>query len=159
VSQSKPMHVRANSDLTLELGPATRGAPCECCATRSTTVHGFVYRAGEAFAVYHAGWTSSHPQLGVTLAIAIGAWDDDDDAGDRVAFGMEAFSTESEIRFALVEPDQSPWGDTALFGKLLSREHALRHPTLRQAFAVAELIVSDDARIRAVLRATPTASA
>ena len=72
---------------------------------------------------------------------------------------MEAFPTADEIRFALVEPDQSPFADTPLYGALLSRERALRHPSLQQAFAVAELIVSDDARLRTVLRATPTARA
>src|SRR3954465_10320064 len=104
--------------LTLELGPEQSGAPCECCGLRSTTVHGIVYGAGAAFAVYHAGWTSNHPQLGVNLAVAVG--------DDTVAFAMEAFPTESEIRFALVEPEQSPFAGAPRFTNLLTRERALR---------------------------------
>lgn len=144
-----------NADLSLELGPQEAGTVCNCCGTRSTTVHGFVYRAGDAFAIYYAGWTTQHPERGVTLAVATGEWAEGSSPADRVSIGMEARATDAEIHFTVVEPDQSPWGETALFGKMLSRQAALGHPSLRQTLEVAELVVRDDPRIHSVLESLP----
>src|SRR5690606_31225152 len=119
------------TDLSLELGPQEAGFICECCGTRTTTVHGFVYAAGEAFAIYYAGWSVQHPERGVTMAIATGEWSEGSGPADRVSIGVQARSLETEIHFSVLEPSQSPWGETELFGEMLPRDKALQHPSLR----------------------------
>src|SRR5258708_3333470 len=112
------------TDLSLEPGPQEDGTVCDCCGTQSTTVHGFVYKDGDAFSIYYAGWSSHHPEWGVTMAIATGEWSEGSGPADRVSIGVEARSTATEIQFTVINPEQSPWGETALFGKMLSREKA-----------------------------------
>ena len=58
----------------LELGDTGEMAPCDCCGAKSRTAHGFVYRGGDAYAVYYAGWSDGPPGRGVSLAIAVGEW-------------------------------------------------------------------------------------
>lgn len=140
-----------SSNLSLEAGPQEAGMVCGCCGTRSTTVHGFVYRSGEAFAVYYAGWSRQHPERGVTMAIATGEWVEGSGPQDRTSIGLEARPTASEVQFTIVGPEQSPWGETPLFGKMLSRERAKVSPSLKSTLEVAELVTRDDSRVRAVL--------
>jgi hypothetical protein len=116
-----------NTDLSLELGPQQAGTVCGCCGTQSTTVHGFVYRDGDALAIYYAGWSMQHRERGITLAIATGDWAEDSGPVDRISIGIEARAADAEIHFTIVDPDQSPWGETALIGKMLSREAAIVH--------------------------------
>lgn len=54
------------SNLSLEVESEQPGAACDCCGIKSTTVHGFVYKSGDAFAVYYAGWSTQHPERGVS---------------------------------------------------------------------------------------------
>lgn len=134
-------------NLQLEAGESDRPTRCECCGRVSRTVHGFVYKDGDAYAIYYAGWSEGHPERGVTMAVAVGEWDDDSDNSDRVSVGLEARATESEIQFAVLEPEQSPWAQTDLLGAMCSRSAALAHPVLKEIFEIAEHVVSHDERI------------
>jgi hypothetical protein len=140
-----------NSDLSIEAGPQEEGTVCDCCGTRSTTVHGLVYRSGDAFAVYYAGWSRQHAERGLTMAIATGEWTEGSGPRDRISIGLEARPTATEVQFTIVDPEQSPWGETALFGKMLSREESLASPSLKSTLEVAESIVRDDPRVHQVL--------
>jgi hypothetical protein len=139
------------SRLRLELGESGEAAPCKCCDARSRTAHGFVYRDDDAYAVYYAGWSDEHPERGVTLAIAVGEWTEGSSPTDRVSIGMLAIPTPSSVDFKVMNPIDSPWGDTSLLGNMLGREQALAHPALKEAMHVAEHIVRDDMRVRRFL--------
>ena len=139
------------SRLALEVGPSEAGAECECCGNQSVTAHGFVYKDGDAFAIYYAGWTPGHAKRGVSMAIATGEWTDGTGPADRVSIGLTAQSAEDEIQFRVVGPDESPWGDTPLFGRMLVREDALKHSRLRVTYEIAELVVREDPRVHAAL--------
>ena len=141
--------------LSLELGPQEAGSICDCCGVRSTTVHGFVYQSGDAFAIYYAGWSGQHPERGVTMAIATGEWSDGSTSADRVSIGLQARSHEGAIHFSVLEPNQSPWGKTHLFGEMLPRDKALQHPSLRKTLEVAELVVREDPRVHSFLWEQP----
>ena len=140
------------SDLSLEPGPSEPGTVCECCGTRSITVHGFVYEKGDPFAVYYAGWTATHPERGVTIAVATGKWDEDSTSDDRVSMGVDAHATEKELQFSAIDPEQSPWGETELFGRMLRRAETIRHSRFKATLAVAELVVREDQRVHDFLR-------
>lgn len=138
------------SVLTLELGPEDPPTKCVCCGKTSRIVHGFVYRNGDAYSVYYAGWSEGHPDRGVTMAIAIGEWAEGSSASERVSMGLEARATETQIQFTVLNPEQSPWHKMDLLGEMLSREQALKHPALKEIFEVAEHVVRDDARVKTV---------
>ena len=138
-------------NLQLEAGEADRPTRCDCCGRVSRTVHGFIYKDGDAYAVYYAGWSEGHPDRGVTMAIAVGEWTDDSTTSDRVSVGIESRSTASEIQFSVLEPEQSPWGHTELLGAMLARPKALAHPVLPEIFEVAEYVVAHDERVASFL--------
>jgi hypothetical protein len=133
--------------LKIELGEDPPPTRCECCGAATSTAHGFVYEAGDARAIYYAGWSAGHPDRGVTMAIAIGDWDEGADASKRVSIGLAAYSTEKEIQFSVLSPENSPWGRTDLLGRMLPRSEALRHPLLQEAYAIAEHIATHDGRV------------
>ena len=139
------------TDLSLELGEEEAGAICDCCGRRSRTVHGFVYRNGDAFAVYYAGWSPEHLDRGVTLAIATGEWAEGSGPADRVSIGLATYSKPAEIQCTVLDPEQSPWGETPLFGKMLPRVTALRSRSLKSTLEVAEVVTREDPRVRSVL--------
>lgn len=136
---------------SLETGPEEEGAACDCCGKRSSTVHGFVYRNGDAFAIYYAGWSERHPERGVTMAIATGEWSDGSGPQDRVSIGLGAHPSDTEVEFRIAEPEESPWHETPLLGRMLSRERALASDALTATLEIAELISRDDSRLSAVL--------
>ena len=78
------------NDMRFEFGPTGRGLQCTCCGHESATAHGFIYAGNEPYAVYYAGWTPEHPEQGVTMAIAVGEWDEESTADDRTAVGVDA---------------------------------------------------------------------
>lgn len=82
------------------------------------------------------------------MAIAVGEWDEGSSPADRVSVGVRATSTASSIHFTVLDPSESPWGNTPLLGQMLEREQALAHPALRDVMHVAEHITRDDERVR-----------
>jgi len=139
------------SMLRLEVGEPPEARPCECCGATSRTAHGFVYRDGDAYAIYYAGWSDGHPERGASMAVAVGEWAEGSSPADRVSVGVRAIPTPSSVDFTVLNPDESPWGETPLLGKMLGRDQALAHPALAEVMDVAEHIVRDDARVRSFL--------
>jgi hypothetical protein len=111
-------------------------------------VWGFVYCDGNAYAVYYAGWTRGHDEVG--MLIGIGEWGEEAGPDSRYSFGLVARSQESNVVFMVVGPDNSPIGEVKFIGHLLSREEALSHPEIQDVYHVAEHIVRDDPRLAAV---------
>jgi hypothetical protein len=134
--------------LRLEIGEGAEGEPCVCCGVASITAHGFLYRNGDAHAIYYAGWSVRHPEHGVTMAIAVGRWEEGSSAADRVSIGVRATSTATTIDFIALNSADSPWSNTPLLGKMLERDQAVTHPAWREVLEVAEYVVQNDARIR-----------
>ena len=121
---------------------------CICCNNKSLTGHGFVYRNEDAYAVYYGAWSSAHVEKLVSFAVAIGEWGDDSTSNDRVCFGVEAKENDDKIIFRVLSPDESPWPNANLLGKMLDREDALIHENIGEVFTVLEKIVQDHPAIR-----------
>lgn len=124
----------------LEVGEDAATSPCSCCGTKSLTGHGFIYKDGIPYAVYYAGWAYGHRELGVTMAIAIGKWDEGSTSEDRTSFGLKAYEGERDILFSFIDPESSPWGQTDMFGNMVARSAALNHHLKEELLAVAETI-------------------
>jgi len=107
----------------------------------------FVYRDNDAYAVYYAGFTDSHPNR-VAVAVSLGEWTEEAGPQDRVAFALELWSTATEYQVGLVEPCNSPWRDVAFLGRMLSRAEALEHPWLSDVFHLTDHMISDDPELR-----------
>jgi len=135
----------------LEIGENSKLSVCSCCGGKSNVGHGFVYKNGDAYAVYYAGWTPSHSDKRVSFAIAIGEWDDNSTAADRTCFGLELYEDAEEILFRVIEPSESPWGDTDLLGKMISRQDALNHSRVKEVFVIVEHVIHNHIAIRKYL--------
>jgi hypothetical protein len=137
--------------LELELGEDEKISRCRCCGRESKTGHGFVYKDQQPFSVYYVGWSSAHKERGVTMAIAIGEWDDNATAEDRTCFGLEAYEAENKILFRFINPEESPWSQTELLGKMIYRGDASNHQLSNEVFAIAELIVNEHPSLKIFL--------
>ena len=133
--------------LRLEPGESPEAAPCEHCGAKSQRAHGFLYRDNDAYGIYYAEWSYGHPGQGVSLAIAVGEWNEGSSPADRVSIGVRATPTASSIDFTVLNPHESPWGNTPLLGQMLDRKQALNHPVLKEVLHIAEHVVRDDMRI------------
>jgi hypothetical protein len=136
-----------------DVGEKGINSVCPCCGKPSCTGHGFIYKDGDAYAVYYVGWSVSHSEKKVSFALAIGEWGDDSTSEDRNCFGLEAYDEVDEIQFRVVDPDESPWPRTDLLGDMLTREEALRHPLIKEVFLLAEEIIRNHSAVREYLGA------
>ena len=132
----------------IEIGEDSNPSLCHCCGKKSCTGHGFVYKDGDAYAVYYAAWSDSHLERKMSIALAVGEWDDNSIAEDRTCFGLEAYEAENDILFRLIDPENSPWPETDLMGKMIHREQGLNHHKLSEVFTIAEEVLRNHAAIR-----------
>ncbi len=131
----------------IEIGENKKASTCYCCEKKSCVGHGFVYKDGDAYAVYYVGWSDAHADRRVSIALAIGDWDDDSTELDRTCFGVEIYESKEEVMFRIIEPSESPWPDTDLLGHMLVRKEALTHPLLDEVFVIVECIARDHAAL------------
>ena len=139
------------SKYDLEIGDNCESSICHCCGQESCTGHGFLYKDDDAHAVYYVAWSNTHAKRKVSFAIAVGEWDDESTSDDHTCFGLEAYESEERILFRIIEPVESPWADTDLLGKMLSRKESLVHPLLKEVFVIAEHIVRNHTAVREYL--------
>jgi hypothetical protein len=136
------------SSYDIEIGEESNPSSCHCCDKKSCTGHGFVYKDGDAYAVYYAGWSDSHSEKKMSLALAVGEWNDNSTSDDRTCFGLEAYEAENDVLFRVIEPQESPWPETDLMGTMISREQGLSHSQLSEVFTIAEEVLRSHAAIR-----------
>jgi hypothetical protein len=129
--------------LTIEVPEPPRATTCELCGRSAATTTGFVYRGGDAYAIYHAVLHRHDDGPRVDLAIGIGTWHDDDSVAEASAF-IAVWLSPDEVQFGFVDPADSVWADARRLRNQLSADEA-RVSAMRWAlFAVAELVVSED---------------
>ena len=73
-------------DLTLEVGDEPRSHVCPDCGGVMRSIRGFVYRSGDAYAIYFATLPLAAHEARADLAIGIGTWDADTDSAELSAF-------------------------------------------------------------------------
>ena len=136
----------------IEVGENESSSTCDCCGENSCVGRGFVYKNDDAHAVYYVGWSDSHFEKQVSIALAIGEWDDDSTKNDRTCFGLVVFEDEDQFLFRVVEPCESPWSDIDFLGPMLSREKSLTSPLLKEVFEIAENILHNHVALRDYLQ-------
>ena len=81
------------------------------------------------------------------MAIGLGEWGDGAASSQRRSIGLQCRTTDDEIQFMVIEPDQSPWGRKEFLGRMLPRETALQDSAIKEFFQIAERVVDDDPRV------------
>ena len=136
------------SKFEIEIGENSSPSLCYCCNDKSYTGHGFIYKDGDAYAVYYIGWSTNHTEKKVSIALALGEWNDDSTSDDRICFGLEAYEAEKDILFRVIDPKESPWSKTDLLGDMISREQGLNHQLLGEVLIVVEEVLRNHTAIR-----------
>ena len=120
-------------------------ATCEACGTGYEFVKGFVYRNGDAYAVYFAA-CHGHPEDEAVLDVILGTWGDDD-INDRVTFS-------ACVRLdgaSAIDATAAAAGQSDIFGQKLARDEALAHPLITAFWDVLDHVVVEDDDIAAAI--------
>jgi hypothetical protein len=128
-----------------------RTSRCDCCGGVSTRLTRFVYKDGDAYAAYCAVYADNHPDAAVSVVIGLGDWGEDSSREDRTAFTVQIRVSEEQFRVTVVDGEGSIWKSSSIFGRLLSRQEALDHPLLSEAFHLTDHIVYEDTEVHAYL--------
>ena len=139
--------------LTIEFEPPKESAPCECCGGRTTRLTRFVHSEGDAYAIYYALFSDSHPGRAVSVTVSIGEWGEGSTPEQRVAFALELRSTDSQYQVGVVDSEKSPWREASFIGRTLDRVEALAHPRIKEVFHITDHIVTEDEPVHAYLNA------
>jgi hypothetical protein len=118
---------------------------CDTCGVAYDLVRGFVYRDGDAYAVYVAA-CHGHSEHEAFLDVVLGTWGDDD-VNDRVTFSARV---RHEGATAIDAPAAAA-GESDVFGTKLTRDEALAHPKLSELWDVVDHVVVEDPGVAAVV--------
>jgi len=135
--------------LSLELNTPKTFA-CECCGGTTTTLTRYVYKDGDAFAVYFARFPSNHADQSIAVLVSIGGWGTGDPA-KRVSTALEMRVLESGPAVMVIDAATSPWEEDPVLGRMLDRSTALAHPAIRDVFAIIDCMVVEDPPLRAYI--------
>ncbi len=124
---------------------------CECCGGLTTRLTRFVYRGGDAFAVYYAIYSNSHRENEVDMLVSLGEWGEGSDPSQRAAFYCRVRPSENSYDVKLVDAAESPWSTVAIMGQELSRAEALSHPWKQTAFEILDEAFLRDCSLRGFL--------
>lgn len=130
-------------DLTIEVGAAPRATTCDVCGRAALNSSGFVYRGGDAFAIYHATLHRHDEVPTVDLAIGIGSWENDAALAEVTAF-LSVWAGPEQIMFGFVDPAASVWSNSRLLANQQTAEVARTSPSRSDFTRVAEGIVRED---------------
>jgi hypothetical protein len=111
----------------------------------------FVYRDGDAYAVYYAAFSDNHPDRVVSMVVSLGEWADDARPDQRTAFALLLRSGPENYEVTVVDGETSPWHGATILGRFLSRAGALSHPWLKEVFHVADHVCEADAVVKGFL--------
>lgn len=135
----------SRSTYTQEDGPRQEPFSCPCCGARTEALHGFVYRDGDAHAVYYAGWSPSHSPAFISMVVAVGEWIEGTTTSDREGLAYHLVPTVGASGFEAVSirPEESPWAQSALYGDLHEHGGIARSVKSEIERLVAEIPVMD----------------
>ena len=70
--------------------------------------------------------------------MSFGSWDEEATASDRTRIGIRIWPDEDELKLHITAVEESSWGDSETFGRLMDRSDVLGTPTERDAMLAAE---------------------
>lgn len=121
---------------------------CECCNRETTKLTRFVYNEEGAFAIYYAAFSEGHLDDGIVGVVSLGDWGEDGIPPSRVAFAFRLWQDENNHNITITNANESPWHDSKIIGRKLTREEALNHPWIEDVFHITDHMVVDDNEIK-----------
>jgi hypothetical protein len=140
--------------VTIEFEPPHDSAPCECCGGKTTALTRFVYKGGDAHAIYYARFSDNHPERIVKAVVSIGEWGEGSLPSQRAAFALELRAGPDNYEVHVCDARESPWNNVDLLGPMLDREPALAHPLIDEVFHITDHAVVEDEPLKAYLDAS-----
>lgn len=133
--------------LVIEADPTVTEHSCDHCSQPFQRVKGFVYRDGDAHAVYFASCYHHRGHEVFIDAVFSPTWEDD--ADDRVTFGCRVGPIAGQPGpAASLTTGAAAFTDSSFFGRTLSRDEAMRHPLLSDFWALVDHILVTDPTVR-----------
>lgn len=127
---------------------------CDHCGEPMTRVKAFVYRDGDAHAVYFASCYHHDGHEVFIDAVFSPTWEDET---DHVTFGCRVGPVEGHPESAAsLVPAAQAFGDSALFGHRLSRDEALGHPLLPEFWELVDHVLLHDRVVSAHVYGEPS---
>jgi hypothetical protein len=127
--------------LALDDEGADREIACPSCGRTFRYVSGFVYRDGDAHAIYHAQCHGHDTRDEVWLDLVVGEWEPD--YQDQFTFSCRVSTTGA----GLVDAPVASSGQAEYFGAKLSRTEALEHERLAQVWELVDFVLTTDPTI------------
>ena len=118
------------------------------------TLTRFVYKDGDAYAVYYASFAVGHPERGARAIVSLGTWGEGATPEDRLAFPMEILANSDEYQVRMVDRESSPWRDTTFLGRVLDRAESLDHAWCEEVFALTNAMFVQDLPLKDFLDTT-----
>jgi hypothetical protein len=137
--------------LNIETTAPPKTGPCPCCGRMGTSLTRFVYRDGDAYAIYYARFSEDHPDRHAIAAVSLGSWDEDATPDLRVAFILKLSSAAARFQVQVLDAVASLWPDSTILGRALDRTEALSHPLLPEIYAITDQMFVQDPSLRAYL--------
>lgn len=122
-------------------------SPCDCCGGTTVTLTRYVSRDNQAFAVYFARYSTSHPGRGIDVLVSVGGWGTND-LSNRVSIALEMRVGDHRPAVMVVDAANSPWASKRILGRMLDRVSALSHPMIGDVFAIVDCMVIQDSLLR-----------
>ena len=115
---------------------------CQSCRRSYDFVKGFVWRGDEPWAVYFAA-CHGHPQHEAWIDVVLGSYGADD-YSDHVTFACRVWAEGA----AAVDAPVAASGKAPMFGRLLSRDEALKHDRLTDLWQIIDALSEQDPSVR-----------
>lgn len=139
--------------LTIEFNPP-QVVPCPCCGQSSTHLVRYVRRNGDAHAAYLARFSTGHVAEGIVGLISLGEWGGKDSRPEnRVAIAFRLWVADGQPQVRILDVAETPWKASAYFGRPLTRQEALSHPSLPEVFHITDHMTLQDEVVQEYLRA------
>ena len=143
--------------LTFEFeNPST--SVCECCGGITTRLTRFVYRDGDAYAIYYAIFSENHPDGLIKMVVSLGEWGEDSDAGQRRAFSLNLRVTAERFEVTVTDAKDCPWQKAPVLGRILDRAEALADPWIDDVFHITDHVVVEDEPLKNYLNLSGSAA-
>ncbi|MEH0156192.1 hypothetical protein V6R21_18730 [Limibacter armeniacum] len=117
---------------------------CNCCDNKTVRLTRFVYKDGDAHAVYYSQYTIGHKEKVVNGVLSLGKWWEGSTPADRIAFPFRIWMNEGEYLVGLMDKAECQWADVKNLGEMLDRKDGLEHPWIKEVFHITNHIVTED---------------
>lgn len=131
--------------LTVDDERQVRSETCRDCGRNYQRIVGFVYRDGDAHAIFRAELHGHDDDREAWIDVTLDSdWEDPSEAG-RVTIGWRVgrFGNNAEPAASLVQSGVA-YPDATTFGQRLSRDQALQHPNLGDFWEVVGFLLTND---------------